>query len=74
MEQGRFCYSHKFGHSGLRYEVGISILSGDICWINGPYEVGRWNNISIFRDSLMSHLDNSEKVEEDDGYSGEHPK
>ena len=73
-EQRRWCYSHKFGHSGLRYEVGISILSGDICWINGPYEAGRWNDISIFRDSLMSHLDDSERVEADDGYIGEHPK
>ena len=73
-EQGRFCWSHKFDRSGLRYEVGISILSGDICWINGPYEAGTWPDISIFRDSLMSHLDDSERVEADDGYIGEHPK
>jgi hypothetical protein len=60
--------------SGLRYEVAICILTGDIVWINGPYECGIWHDVCVFRDSLMSHLAPNERVEADDGYVGEHPQ
>jgi hypothetical protein len=67
--------SHKFKKkSGLRYEVGLCILTGDIVWINGPYECGMWNDISIFRNALKGHLIPGERVEADDGYLGEHPQ
>jgi hypothetical protein len=67
--------SHKFKmKSGLRYEVGLCILTGDIVWINGPYECGMWNDITIFRDALISNLLPLERVEADDGYIGEHPR
>ena len=33
-----------------------------------------WNDITIFRDSLLSHLAPAERVEADDGYIGEHPR
>ena len=70
----RTFYSHKIQHSALRYEVALSILTGDICWISGPYESGSWPDIKIFRDSLMSRLEKGERVEADDGYIGEHPQ
>jgi hypothetical protein len=73
-EHGKIFYSHKFKKSGLRYEVGLCIATGDIVWLNGPYECGRWPDISIFRDSLLSHLAPAERVEADDGYIGEHPR
>jgi hypothetical protein len=67
--------SHMFmKKSGLRYEVGLCILTGDIVWVNGPYECGMWNDITIFRDSLKWHLLPGERVEADDGYLGEHPQ
>ena len=66
-EHGRFFYSHKFKHTALRYEIALSILTGDICWVNGSYEAGRWPDIKVFRDSLMSHLEKGERVEADDG-------
>jgi hypothetical protein len=72
-EHGKVFYSHKFKKSGLRYEVGLCIATGDIVWLNGPYECGKWPDISIFRDSLLSHLAPAERVEADDGYIGEHP-
>ena len=72
-EQGRIFYSHKFKKSGLRYEVGICILTGDIVWINGPYPCGSWPDINIFRDALITELEAGERVEADDGYIGEHP-
>ena len=48
----------------------LVILFGSM---NGPYECGRWPDISIFRESLLSHLEPAERVEADDGYIGEHP-
>ena len=42
-------------------------------WINGPYPCGDYNDILIFRDSLMSHLAEAERVEADDEYIGEAP-
>jgi hypothetical protein len=73
-EYGKKFYSYKYRKSGLRYEVGLCILTGDIVWINGPYECGVWNDVSIFRNSLLSHLAANERVEADDGYVGEHPR
>lgn len=72
--KGSLFYSHKFKKSGLRYEVGLCIRTGDIVWINGPYACGKWADISIFRDSLKSKLDQYERVEADDGYIGEAPR
>jgi len=73
-ELGRNWYSHKFKRSAVRYEIALCILTGDICWVSGPYEAGAWPDIKIFRDSLMSHLEKGERVEADDGYIGEHPQ
>ena len=72
--QGSTYYSHKFGHSEVQYEIGLNFLLDDMCWINDQYETGRWNNIKIFRESLMSHLEKGERVEEIDGYIGKHPQ
>ena len=67
-------YSHKFKGPGLRYEVAISILGGDIVWINGPYMPGDWNDLVIFRDGLLQALEEFERVEADDIYRGECPR
>ena len=74
VELGRSFHSHKFQQSVIRYEIALSILTRDICWISGPYESGSWPDIKIFRDSLMSRLEKGERVEADDGYIGEHPQ
>ena len=69
---GKQFHSHKYKFgSALRYEVAICILSGDLVWVNGPYEPGIWNDIKIFRNALMSMLS---PVEADDGYVGEAPQ
>ena len=52
----------------------LGILTGDIVWINGPFPCGQWPDISIFRSSLLSHLEEGERVEADDGCTGEHPQ
>jgi len=73
-EHGKIWYSFKYKKSGVRYEVGLCIFTGEIVWISGPYECGKWNDISIFRNALMSELSPAERVEADDGYIGEHPR
>jgi hypothetical protein len=66
-------FSHKFKNSGLRYEVAISIQTGDIVWVNGPFPCGEFPDIKIFRLGLKTKLRYlEEKVEADDGYMGEH--
>lgn len=67
--------SHKFAKkSGVRYEVALCIKTGDIVWINGPFPCGKLNDISIFRQALMTELSDNERVEADDGYVGESPQ
>ncbi len=66
-------WSYKFKKSGLRYEVGLCILTGVICWWSGPYALGKWNDLSIFRDSLVSMLEPGERCETDRGYQGATP-
>jgi hypothetical protein len=41
-------FSYKFNGPGLRYEVGVCILSEEIVWANGLYEPGKWNDLGIF--------------------------
>ena len=67
--------SHKFAKkSGVRYEVALCIKTGDIVWLNGPFPCGQLNDISIFRQALMTELSANERVEADDGYVGESPQ
>jgi hypothetical protein len=41
--------SHKYAFkSALRYEIGVSILGGDLVWIQGPYPAGAFNDVKIF--------------------------
>jgi hypothetical protein len=63
-------FSHKFKGPGLRYEVGINIQNGWICWIKGPFAPGPWPDIKIFRGWLKQKLQKGEMVEADAGYRG----
>jgi hypothetical protein len=66
-------YTNKTNSSELHYKVALNILTGDICWINGPFLPGEWNDLEIFRSGLMTWLEVFERVEADDGYEGEAP-
>ena len=63
-------WSYKFKKSGLRYEVGLCILMGSICWWSRLYAPGKWNDLAIFRDSLVLMLEPGERCETDQGYQG----
>ena len=61
-------YSHKSNGPGLRYELGTSIQSGLICWVNGPWRAGLWPDETIFRRGLYFELEDNEPVLADRGY------
>ena len=66
--------SFKFkGKCGLRYEIGVDILAGNIVWIEGPHAAGKYPDVEIFRRGLAHWLDKFERVEADEGYIGEAP-
>ena len=63
-------YSHKHNGPGLRYEVGICIVSGHIVWVSGPHECGI-PDITIAREGILHILEDGEKIIADGGYRGE---
>ena len=69
--RGNAFTSHKYaGKSALRYEIGVSILRGDLVWIQGPYPAGAFNDVKIFNKVLCHFLEPGERVEADNGYFG----
>ena len=68
-------YSHKTKKAALRYEIGLSIINGDICWLNGPFAAGVYNDWEIFNKlGLKNQLEVNERVEADDGYGAGDPE
>ena len=70
----RMWYSHKFKGPGLRYEVALSIRTGLIVWLNGPFPCGSFPDLKIFRNGLQGMLGQFERVEADAGYVGCDPE
>lgn len=56
-------FSFKFKNSGLLYELGNNIWTGDLCWINGPLPP----DLEVFRSALKLRLEENEWVKTDDG-------
>ncbi len=63
-EHGRQCFSFKFRKSALRYEIGLSILDGEICWISGPYQPRVYKNLAFWT-ALAAHLNELERWKEE---------
>lgn len=61
-------YSHKFKGSGLRYEIGLCIKTGEIVWKNGGYPCGDWPDINIAKHLFVHFLEPGEKALADKGY------
>ena len=66
-------WSHKLKKPAVRYELCVSIQSGDIVWVSGPWRAGRYPDITIFRQSGLKDLLEAadERAEADLGYRGE---
>ena len=67
----RIWYSHKFNATALRYELGVCIQTGWIVWAGGSYPPGDFPDLEIFRLYLKDRLQYGERVETDEGYSGD---
>ena len=68
-------FDQKHSGAGVVYKVANSILGGGICWVNGPFPAGGYNDWTIFSQyGLKNCLDPGERVEADDGYSGGDPE
>ena len=67
-------YSKKSKKSALRYEVGLCIKTGDICWVNGGYPPGKKNDDMLYQDTIVDELEEGERVETDMGYRASAPK
>ena len=62
-------WSNKMNGLGVRYEIGISIDTGDIVWAHGPFPCGSNPDVSIFRKRLKLELSDGERVIADKGYT-----
>ena len=62
-------YSQKFNGPAVKYEVGVSIVTGHIVWINGPFKASV-NDSTICKNKLLTLLATDEGVEVDGGYKG----
>lgn len=62
-------YSHKFRGPGVRYEVALSVSSGKIIWVNGPFRCGTHPDNKIFQTDMKKALSDDEFVIADKGYT-----
>lgn len=60
-------YSHKFNGPGVRYEIGISIVKGDIVWASGGFPAGEWSDLKMAKD-LYVKIAYKERTLTDKGY------
>ena len=47
-------FSHKLNRAGMSYEIGFSLRSSDIVWVNGGFPAGKYNDIKIARYGLFN--------------------
>ena len=40
-------FSHKFNKAGINYKLGISLATGNLVWMNGPWKAGK-SDLQIF--------------------------
>ena len=61
-------YSHKFKSAGLSYLVGLSIQTGHIVWVDGPWRAAVCDCKCFRRSGVMNYLEEGEKCEGDSHY------
>lgn len=64
-------YSFKHNGPGLRYEISLSIRTGKITSVDGPFPCGSFLDLKIFRGGIKNYLEESEMVIADKGYPDE---
>jgi len=61
-------FSHKFNGPGVRYEVGLCIITGHIVWAFGGVPCGQWPDLRLAREAFVHGLGPGEKALADKGY------
>jgi hypothetical protein len=61
-------FSSKFNGPGIRYEVGVSIFSGHIIWVNGGVPCGEYPDLVLARSLYTSCIREDELTVADNGY------
>lgn len=61
--------SHKFRHCALRYEIAISVRTGFVVWINGPFR-GAACEKTIYTRGLAKKIKEGKLCISDGGYAG----
>ena len=65
-------FSKKFSHGAVKYELAVSIFSGDLVWIKGPFKAGV-HDLTIFCHGLKNKLANGQIAIADRGYCSSKP-
>lgn len=52
-------YSHKIYGPRLRYEVRLSVSSGKLIWVDGPFQCGTHHDSKIFQTDMKSAVQNA---------------
>ena len=60
-------FSFKFKGPGLKYEIGLSITTGRIVWVNGGIPC-KTHDLTLARSRLVKKLFRGEKIIADSGY------
>jgi DDE superfamily endonuclease len=64
-------YSHKFHQAAFNYEIGISLFTSHVVWVNGPFPAGQ-PDIKVFRErGLKQMIPQGKRITGDRGYRGE---
>lgn len=66
-------FSHKYGRAAYNYEIGISIATGQLCWLNGPFKAAE-DEKKIFAHDLANFLEDWELIECDLGFRNDDEK
>lgn len=62
-------FSHKFSGPGIKYEIGISIRTGNIVWKHGGYPCGKFPDLQLAREAYIYSVRAGEKTMADKGYN-----
>ena len=61
-------FSYKLNAAGIRYDVAINIVTGDIVYWSGGDGAGVYNDLEIARNGVVHLLDSGERILADKGY------
>lgn len=61
-------FSHKCKGPSSRYEIGFSISTAHIVWVNDLFLCGSYPDLKLFREGMKAALAPNEKVVADGGY------